>query len=89
MNPELVSSADAPFATVVGGKLAITFTRWKKAVDLTYTVEVSDDVASWTEVTNVASTVDNGDGTETVTITDSELLNDEVRRFIRINVSQN
>ena len=57
------NSANAPAASVVGGILAITFNRWKKAVDIVYTVEVSGDLINWSEVSTVESVIDNGDGT--------------------------
>ncbi|MFM1558003.1 MAG: CotH kinase family protein [Roseibacillus sp.] len=82
------NSSKVPFASVVGGKLALTFDRWKKAVDITYDVQVTVDLINWTTVSNVESVVDNGNGTESVTISDDELLVNNERRFIRIRVTE-
>ena len=82
------NSSNVPFASVVGGKLALTFDRWKKAVDITYDVQVTVDLINWTTVSNVESVVDNGNGTESVTISDDELLVNNERRFIRIRVTE-
>jgi hypothetical protein len=81
-------SSSVPAVSVVGGKLAISFDRWIKAIDVTYAVEVSIDLLTWMEVTTVASVLDNGDGTERVTITDDVLLGAAPRKFIRIAVTQ-
>ena len=89
LNPKADSTSGAPAAGTIANKLTITFKRWKKAVDLSYAVEVSDDLEIWTEVTGVVGTpTDNGDGTETVTITDSQLLTADRQRFIRVRVTQ-
>ena len=90
LNPRVGSSAQGPAAIITDNKLAITFTRWKKALDLSYHAEVSDNLTDWAEVTKVVGTpLDNEDGTETVTIADSQILPDNNRRFIRIRVIQN
>jgi len=43
---------------------------------------------NWTEVTTLQSVIDHGDGTETVTISDLDLVIDRDRKFIRIRVTQ-
>ena len=82
------NSSSVPLASVVDGKLALTFDRWKKAVDITYEVQVTVDLINWTTVSNVESVVDNGDGTESVTISDDELLVNYERKFIRVRVTE-
>lgn len=90
LNPRVGSSAQGPAAVIADNKLAITFTRWKKAIDLSYHAEVSDNLIDWTEVAEVVGTpLDNEDGTETVTIADSQTIPGNNRRFIRIRVVQN
>ncbi|MFT5411192.1 MAG: hypothetical protein ACI9NC_003926, partial [Verrucomicrobiales bacterium] len=90
LDPKIESSAGAPSAAVSGNKLTITFDRWKKAIDLIYTVEVSDDLDIWSQVTGVVGIpIDNGDGTETVTITDTVMLGSDRTRFIRVKVIYN
>ena len=90
LDPKRDSTADAPSASVIGNKLTITFDRWKKSIDLGYDVEVSDDLDTWTAVTTIVGTpIDNGDGTETVTISDTQLLSGDRQRFIRVRVTQN
>lgn len=90
LNPRIFDdSNNVPTASEVGGKLAITFDRWKKAVDVSYGVEMSTNLVDWIDVTgNVVSVVDNGDGTERVTIVDDLLLLSVNRRFVRIRVTE-
>jgi len=76
-----------PIVTEVNGRLAITFERWKGATDISYTVEMSSDLHIWTEVQTVENVLDNGDGTQTVTISDDLPLLGMPRRFVRIAIS--
>ncbi len=67
--------------------LAITFTRRHKALDLTYTVEVSADLTIWSAVTTqIGTTLDLGNGVERVTIRDNAPFNAEPGRFLRVRV---
>ncbi len=67
---------------------AMTFRRQTTALDLIYTVEVSGDLKSWDPVTTVVGVpVDNGDGTESVTVRDSLKFVDHQHRFIRLVVT--
>ena len=67
---------------------AMTFRRQTTALDLIYTVEVSGDLVSWDPVTTVVGVpVDNGDGTESVTVRDSLKFVDHQHRFIRLVVT--
>ncbi len=66
---------------------ALTFRRRKNALDLTYLVEMSGDLANWTEVSSVVGApVDNGDGTEMVTVRDNTPASAHSRRFARLGV---
>lgn len=72
----------------VGGTeyYAFTFRRQKNVLHTSYQVEMSDDLVSWEEATvQVGVVVDNGDGTETVTIRDTHAATGG-RRFVRLGV---
>ena len=70
--------------------LAMTFRRQKSALDLTYLVEVSSDISNWSPISTVVGIpVDNGDGTETVTIRDNAEARSDTPRFGRITVTVN
>ena len=91
-DPELHDSHESYRASRVteAGRdyLALTFRRRTSALDLDYQVEVSDNLATWSTVsTQVGATVDNGDGTETVTIRDREAILTRQERYIRIRVT--
>jgi len=67
---------------------ALSFRRQKNALDLIYTVEVSEDLVNWSPISQVVGTpVDNGDGTETVVIRDDLPHPAGDRRFIRLSVA--
>ena len=54
---------------------------------LEYTVQVGDDLMTWTPTTTqVGSTTENGDHTETITYRDTLSVANEDRRFIRLKV---
>ncbi len=66
---------------------ALRFRRLKNALDLTYLVEVSSDLTNWTPVAiPIGNPVDNGDGTETVTIRDNVAASENTLRFGRISI---
>ena len=68
--------------------LAMEFRRQKNALDLSYIVEVSNDLEYWTPASlQFGSPVDNGDGTETMTIRDSLAVPTTSGRFIRLRVT--
>jgi len=58
-------------------------------------IEVSDNLTNWRynddgffeDATAELSRIDNGDGTETITVYDKTLLGEGLDRFIRLNVS--
>lgn len=47
MNPAAPDRRQLPVASIVGGYLQISYPRWKDAADLSYTVELSDDLQIW------------------------------------------
>jgi hypothetical protein len=66
---------------------AFTFRRQKNALDVTYVVEISNDLVAWTTVTTmVGPPIDNGDSTESITVRDSAPTNVQSRRFARLSV---
>jgi hypothetical protein len=93
LDPKAADPSGLPAASSVpdGGSdyLALTFRRWKKPLGLTYRVEVSDDLMTWIETAvQIGPAIDNGDGTETVTIRDALPIDSNApKRFIRLSVS--
>ena len=70
--------------------LTVRYTRVKGLTDVTAQVETSFDLETWMEdggQVNEVSVVDNGDGTETVTIQDTNA--DARARYARLRVIQN
>ena len=91
LDPKLPDPDRLPAAGVadVGGSqyLTITFRRQKKAIDLTYHVELSGDLATWGGGAILVGTpADNGDGTETVTYRDIQPTSANRRRAMRLRV---
>jgi autotransporter-associated beta strand protein len=72
-----------PVQTLDAGHLKLSFSRIADGT-LTYSVEASDDLASWTSVWN-STGADNTEGV--VTVTDPEALSAHVRRFLRLRVT--
>lgn len=70
--------------------LAITFRRQPTAADLTYSIETSTDLGSWSEDPGdqVGPVLDNGDGTETVQIRTAEPSDGEARRYLRVRITK-
>ena len=73
-----------------GGACAIAYTHVKSATDITYTVEVSNDLSSWKSgavYTSVLGTVDHG-ATETVTVGSLLAPAPEGRQFMRVRITR-
>ena len=75
--------------------LALGYTRYIDAIDLINTIEVSEDLQTWTsnmpgqeDVTPEISRIDNLDGTETITERDHGNLSDSPSRYIRLRVER-
>lgn len=84
LTPQSSALSRMPAAVVAGGTLRIDFRRLKRAVDLTYSVQTSGDLGTWTAQTETPVVLqDNGDGTETVRL---ETPAAGTRRFVRLRV---
>ena len=73
-----------------GGALAITYTHVKSAVDITYTVEVSNDLATWhsgASFTALLGTVDHG-ATETLKYGSLLPTDPSKRQFMRVRITR-
>ncbi len=79
LTPESASPTTA--AMDGAGKLQLTFKRARPAAELTYTVQASDDLATWTDLVTNPGTVG-----ENVTVTDNPPESAK-RRFLRLRVS--
>ena len=92
LDPE-VANSDPGYSSLIvsdGGidYQALSFRRQKNVLDLTYVVQVSDDLENWSTISQtVGSPVDNGDGTETVVIRDSLAHPAGQKRFVRLAVT--
>jgi len=47
VNPATPDRSALPLVTLQGGNLQVTYSRWLHAADLSYIVEVSDDLVNW------------------------------------------
>lgn len=92
LDPE-VADTDLGYSSLIasdGGSdyLALSFRRQKNTLDITYTVQVSDNLENWSPISQVVGTpVDNGDGTETVIVRDALAHPAGNQRFIRLSVA--
>lgn len=82
--PASAASAPAPVAgtTVVNASTYLTLTFTPQRSDVTYTVEVSSDLAVWSALTLPALAVG-----QPATVTDSTALSAGARRFLRLEVT--
>jgi hypothetical protein len=68
----------------------ITFRKRQDAPQLNYLVEISDGLASWTQVANIVGPPkDNGDGTDSVTVRDEQPIGANSKRFMRLRIIGN
>jgi hypothetical protein len=86
-----VQSSNPLSLSVVAGHLTVTYNRVHPAPsDINYVAEVTDDLGTglWSSGPSYTSedVVDNGDGTETVTVTDLGLVGSASSHFLRIRV---
>ncbi|MEO7318504.1 MAG: lamin tail domain-containing protein, partial [Chthoniobacteraceae bacterium] len=71
-----------------GTFLTIAYRRTKNALDATFTVEGTPDLATWTPLVNPTTTIfDNGDGTETCTVRDTVPISADTKRDLRVRVT--
>ncbi len=94
------ATANAPDVSAASGALALTFRRNLSATDLTYTVQVSDDLAAWHDGSTYSATgttASNGYTTETsrtpfsgyeiISVRDNALLSAGTPHFIRLQLT--
>lgn len=90
LNPASPDRAKLPVVSHVAGSLRISYTRWKNATDLHYTVEASTGLDSWlsgANVTEVISITPIDNARETVV--EQVILTDATpARFLRLRVEQ-
>ncbi|MFN0130342.1 MAG: lamin tail domain-containing protein [Verrucomicrobiales bacterium] len=68
--------------------LTLTYRRRRDAPTLTYRVEVSGNAVDWSPATaTVGPPVDNGDGTDSITVRDTQPVGEAPPRFMRLSVS--
>ena len=69
--------------------LTLTYRRRRDTPPLSYTVEVSSDLSDWQPTPHqIGPPVDNGDGTDSITVRDLQPIASGVRRFIRLAVTE-
>ena len=90
-NPNVSETSNTPDIFIVedAGEryLAMRYVRQTEAVDLTYQVQVSDNLRDWEDGTEMVGVpVDNGDGTELVVFRDVEVFLSSRKRFFRLSI---
>lgn len=97
--PEQAGRDGAPVVSSVDGYVEVMFQRNRAAADLTFRVMASTDLSNWTEIASATGTGDfvasgasdidvvaNGE-IDSVTVTDSEAITGNSRRFLRVEVT--
>jgi hypothetical protein len=91
LEPKIPDASGLPEVLIQpGGALAITYTHVKSAVDITCTVEVSNDLATWYSgpaYTAVVSTTDHG-ATESVKVGSLLAPDPSGRQFMRVRITR-
>ena len=95
LNAKTIGTSGLPTVSIVStgssSYLTLTFNKMISATDITYTVEVSSDLRTWTSgtgSTTVVSTSNNLDGkTQTVVIRDLTAESLAMQRFVRLKVT--
>jgi hypothetical protein len=86
------NTTHSPTVAIAGDRLTITYTSpTSSATDLTYTVEWSGDLQTWSTgatATETVSTTDNGNGTTTVVVRSVATLADTPRQFLRLRATR-
>ncbi|MFN0080153.1 MAG: autotransporter-associated beta strand repeat-containing protein [Prosthecobacter sp.] len=66
----------------------LEYTRRKDTPDVTYTVQASIDLVTWTQPTAPVDIVNNNDGTETIRVRTTTTLATQPRQFLRLQLTQ-
>ncbi|MFN0077963.1 MAG: sulfatase-like hydrolase/transferase [Prosthecobacter sp.] len=89
-NPQ-THEAEAVHSTAISGYLEVSYPRRIGALDLIYTVEISDDLTTWPSPGSTSETVSiiaNPDGiTETVTVRVLPAMSSAAKKFVRVRVT--
>lgn len=83
--------AHTPAAGIDNGHLTLSYVHPATPTDITYSVEWSPDLATWSTGPGVVETVgttDNGNGTTTVIVRSIAVLADTPRQFLRLRVTR-
>ena len=91
-NPNVANGSPMSYA-IVGGHLTITFKRaYPAPVDISYLSEVANDLVSGVWQSGPAfttqSVTNNQDGTETVVVTDNQVVGSATARYLRVRISR-
>ena len=89
-NPKVPGTSPLPVVETACDHLALSFTRVKTALDLSYAVEVSHDLIHWYSgdaFTELLLTIDRGE-TEMLTVQDRTPMSSLTKRFIRLRVTR-
>ncbi|MEI6655776.1 MAG: cadherin-like beta sandwich domain-containing protein, partial [Verrucomicrobiota bacterium] len=89
LDPMICGTAGLPTVAQQDGYLTLTYRKNKTVTDVTYTVQVADDLTgnAWTPATTVVSQTDQGDHWR-VTVRDSVPYAGQARRFMRLQVGK-
>ena len=88
IDPAIRTRAGLPAVDTESGFLTFSFQRLVKTADLSLVVEISTDLISWSTLTTEGTVIDNGDGTENLTLRSDTPLSNQPRQFIRLRVIQ-
>jgi hypothetical protein len=94
LDPRSASRAGYPAGgiqhTATGAHLSLTYRRRQSDASLRYEVESSTDCQNWLPAqVAVTATTDHGDGTETVTVSDTHPVTGQPKGFLRLRVDEN
>ena len=93
LDPKVADPAALPAVSMQNGALTLTYTRLHDAGDLTYAVEASDDLISWSSGTGLAPATQELSVTpldltrDSVVVCDNAPINSASRRFLRLKIS--
>lgn len=92
LNPGAKDFMHWPSITTQGTFMQFSYRQQPLATDVTYTVQVSDDLVTWNSgpsYTALVSQSDNGDGTNQVIVRDVTPISSQQHHFMRLVVNQN